>query len=206
MSSDPKLFVVDDDCGFLDAVHGWLESARLPVVACDSARAFLAEFQPGQPCCLLLDVVMPEMSGLELLVELNRRRWKIPTIAMTARSNVRDAVRAMKLGAMDYVEKPFSSKHSLIQLARRALQVATFAQQNRAEIEEIGDKLAKLSEREQEVLKQVADGLSSKEIAREMAVSIRTVESQRLTIMKKLEVESIAQLVRMVLLYRWQPN
>ena len=201
MISSPTLFIVDDDRGFLDATHDWLKSASLPVVACNSARAFLAEFQPGQPCCLLLDVVMPVMSGLELLEELNRRHWTVPTIAMTARSSVRDAVRAMKLGALDYVEKPFSSKKSLIQVARRALQIATSAQQNRMEIEEIGAKMAKLTEREHEVLKQVADGLSSKEIAHAMDVGIRTVESQRFSIMKKLEAESIAQLVRMVLRY-----
>jgi FixJ family two-component response regulator len=201
MNSSPTLFIVDDDRGFLKAAHDWLKSARLSVVACDSARAFLSEYQPGQPGCLLLDVVMPEMSGLELLEELNRRQWTIPTIAMTARSSVHDAVRAMKLGALDYVEKPFASKNALIQVARRALQAATSAQQIRAEIDEIGGKLAKLSEREHEVLRQVADGLSSKEIAHAMNVSTRTVESQRLTMMKKLEAESIPQLVRMVLRY-----
>jgi len=144
-------------------------------------------------------VIMPHMSGLELLEELNQRRWTIPTIVMTAHSHVSVAVQAMKLGALDFVEKPFRDKQSLIDLVQRALQTATFAQQQRAEIEEIGRKLATLTEHELYVLNRVVDGLSSKEIAYGMEVSIRTVETQRAKIMKKLEADSIPHLVRMVL-------
>ena len=199
MSSNSTVFVVDDDRVFLETTCKLLKSAQLSVIACESAHAFLNTFQLGQPGCLLLDVIMPHMSGLELLEELNQRRWTIPTIVMTAHSHVSVAVQAMKLGALDFVEKPFRDKQSLIDLVQRALQTATFAQQQRAEIEEIGRKLATLTEHELYVLNRVVDGLSSKEIAYGMEVSIRTVETQRAKIMKKLEADSIPHLVRMVL-------
>ena len=201
MESTPTVFIVDNDVKFLHVTRDMLKAAQLAVIACESGSEFLDVYTEGHPGCLLLDIVMPEMSGLELLEELRRRRWFLPTIAMTAYGKVNEAVRAMKLGAIDFVEKPFEGKEALIKLVTNALQNATFAQQVRSEIVEMREKLSRLTTREREVLNFVVEGRSSKEIASEFDTKLRTVESQRFAIMNKLSADSIPQLVRMVLRY-----
>lgn len=202
MTLTPTVFLVDNDRDFLNATSVLLKSTQAPLVMCESGTEFLATYSEGRPGCLLLDIVMPGMSGLELLEELQRRHWFLPTIAMTAYGNVRDAVQAMKLGAMDYIEKPFQDKNAVVSLVKRALQAATFARQVRTEIQEIGDRISKLTSREREVLDLVVEGRSSKEIASEHKTKLRTVESQRFSIMTKLNAESVPILVRMVLRYK----
>lgn len=201
MSSSQTVFIVDDDRAFLETTCGWLKSVDCPVVAYESAEDFLKQFQPSQSGCLLLDIVLPKMDGLKLLAEMNRRRWSIPTIAMTAHGKISDAVRAIKLGAVNYLEKPFKSKKALIELVKRTMESAKFAGQVRLELEEFGRKLSRLTSRQQEVLKLVVEGLSSNEIAERFGSTTSTVSSQRSAVMTKLAVESIPELVRLTLQY-----
>ena len=195
------VFIVDDNPDFLKTVCRWLESVNVRVLAFKSAAEFLDAFQPNHPGCLLLDIVMPKMSGLQMLEELNRRRWFIPTIAMTAHKKISFAVQAMKLGAVDFIEKPFSSKKVLVELVTRAMETAQYATKVRVEMAQFGEKLSSLTVREDEVLKLVVDGLSSNEIAEAFGSSVSTVSGQRSSIMAKLSVESVAELVREMLRY-----
>ena len=201
MSSSPTVFIVDDDLAFLETTCRWLESVNYPVVAYESAEDFLKQFQSSQSGCLLLDILLPKMDGLKLLEEMNRRRWSIPTIAMTAHGKISDAVRAIKLGAVNYLEKPFKSKKALVELVRRTMESAEFAGQARLEMEEFGRKLSRLTLRQQEVLKLVVEGLSSSEIADSLGSTTSTVSSQRSAIMEKLSADSIPELVRLTLQY-----
>ena len=199
MNSLPTVFLVDDDNAFLKTTSSWLKSAGCFVETHDCAASFLNHYQLGQPGCLLLDIYMPKMSGLKLLAEMRRRRWKIPTIAMTAHGSISDAVKAIKLGALDYVEKPFSSKKALIALVTRAMKSAVFARELREEIEEFGHRLDLLTIRERDVLKLVVDGLSSSEIADRFGSTTATVSTQRAAIMAKLGAESVPSLIRLTL-------
>ncbi len=201
MSVARTIFIVDDDRDFLNTACRWLKSVDIPVLAFESAADFLSQFQPNQTGCLLLDIVMPKMSGLELLQELNRRHWLLPTIAMTAHKKIPYAVQAMKLGAVDFVEKPFTSKKALVELVTRAMQTANYARKVRVEMVQFGEKLRLLTTREQEVLKMVVDGLSSNEIADSFGSTASTVSNQRASIMAKLSAESVAELVRVTLRY-----
>ncbi len=202
MRTTPTVFVVDDDPDFLQTTRYLLESAKLSVETFASAQAFLEACHSQCPGCLLLDVSMPDMTGLELLEELNKRGWSLPTIVMTAYGSVQTAVKAMLLGAINFVEKPMRSMPELIDLIKQVLTTDSRSQQTRLEIEEIGRQLANLSDREQEVLEEVFEGLSSKEIATALSLSVRTVESHRANIMRKLQADSVPQLVRLVLRYR----
>ncbi len=201
MSVAQTVFIVDDDRDFLNTACRWLTSVEIPVLAFESAADFLSQFQPDQTGCLLLDIVMPKMGGLELLQELNRRHWLLPTIAMTAHKKISFAVQAMKLGAVDFVEKPFTSKKALVELVTRAMQTANYARKVRVEMVEFGEKLSQLTSREQEVLSLVVDGLSSNEIADIFGNTASTVSNQRASIMAKLSAESVAELVRVTLRY-----
>ena len=201
MDNAQTAFIVDDDRDFLNTACRWLESVNIPVKAFDSAVEFLGEFQPNDSGCLLLDIVMPKMNGLELLEELNRRQWILPTIAMTAHKKISYAVQAMKLGAVDFVEKPFTSKKAFVELVTRAMQTANYARKVRVEMVQFGEKLLLLTPREQDVLKLVVDGLSSNEIAEIFGNTTSTVSYQRASIMAKLSVESVAELVRVTLRY-----
>lgn len=195
------VFIVDDDRDFLKTTCRWLQSEHVRVVTFESAAEFLQAFQPDHPGCLLLDIVMPKMSGIQLLEELNRRRWVIPTIAMTAHNKISYAVEALKLGAADFVEKPFSSKAVLVKLVSRVMKTAQYARKIRVEMAVFSEKLSNLTTREQEVLKLVVEGLSSNEIAETFGSTTSTVSGQRASIMAKLSVEYVAELVREMLRY-----
>lgn len=195
------VFIVDDDPDFLETACRWLESVDIRVVTFKSAVEFLEAFRPDHPGCLLLDIVMPEMTGIQLLERINRRHWVIPTIAMTAHKKISYAVEAMKLGAVDFIEKPFSSKRVLIDLVTRVMKTAQYARKVRVEMTEFSQKLSNLTAREHEVLKLVVEGLSSNEIAEVFGSTTSTVSGQRSSIMAKLAVESVAELVRVTLRY-----
>jgi FixJ family two-component response regulator len=201
MDGDQTVFIVDDDRDFLNTACRWLESVDIPVLAFNSAAKFLKAFQPDQTGCLLLDIAMPRMNGLELLQELNRRHWLIPTIAMTAHKKVPYAVQAMKLGAVDFVEKPFRRKQVFIDLVTRVMKTAQYARRVRVEMVQFGERLSELTPREQDVLKLVVDGLSSNEIADVFNSTVSTVSSQRASVIKKLHVETTPELVRVTLRY-----
>jgi two-component system response regulator FixJ len=192
------VLVVDDDEAVRGSLKLLLKSAGLTARAYPSAAEFLAAHDDGQPGCLLLDVRMPGMSGLELQDELNRRGAIIPVIFITGHGDVPMAVEAMRRGAMDFLQKPFRDE-DLIDRVNRAL---ARDRDNRGQLEArdaIRGRMARLTPRESQVLRLLATGKSNKQMAGNLGVSQRTVEIHRAHLMHKTEATSVAQLVRMLL-------
>jgi two-component system response regulator FixJ len=192
------VLVVDDDEAVRGSLKLLLKSAGLMARAYPSAAEFLAAHDDGQPGCLLLDVRMPGMSGLELQDELNRRGAIIPVIFITGHGDVPMAVEAMRRGAMDFLQKPFRDE-DLIDRVNRAL---ARDRDNRGQLEArdaIRGRMARLTPRESQVLRLLATGKSNKQMAGNLGVSQRTVEIHRAHLMHKTEATSVAQLVRMLL-------
>lgn len=199
MKRAPAIFIVDDDEAVRDSLRLLLESAGLaPVVAFASGSSFLAEAEPQPGDCLLLDVRMPDMDGLELQVELNRRGVRLPLIIMTGHGDVPMAVRAMKAGAADFLEKPFSDE-LLLDSVRRARLMAAEATREERESGALRQRFESLTAREHEVLEGMVAGRPNKLIAHDLGISPRTVEIHRARVMEKMEARSLSALVRMAL-------
>jgi RNA polymerase sigma factor (sigma-70 family) len=196
-ASDRTVYIVDDDQATRKSLRWLVETLDVTVKTFHCAVAFLDAFDDVNPGCLVLDVMMEGMNGLELLKELNRRRIEVPVIVLTGYADVPTAVEALKGGAIEFLEKPFDDEVLLEQI-RKALKVDTVRRSERKQQEFVEDHLARLTPRELEILNLVVDGLSSKEIAAKLNVSFKTVEAHRAKIMKKMEAESVAQLVRLV--------
>jgi len=192
------VFVVDDDDGMRRGMEFLIDSAGYPVRAFDSAKAFLDAYRPGTKGCLLLDVRMPGMSGLELQQHLRAERIGIPVIIVTAFANVPMAVQAIKAGAFDFIEKPFEGSELLARV-RRALALAERADTDERRAGEIRSRLAALTPREREVMELVVAGRLNKQIAGELGISMKTVENHRARVMEKMNAESLAELVRMAM-------
>jgi two-component system response regulator FixJ len=193
------VFVVDDDEAMRSSLEWLIESEGLPVETFDSAQAFLDAYYPGRAGCALLDVRMPGMSGLELQEHLRQQQIRIPVIIITGHGDVPMAVRAMKAGALDFIEKPFDDD-TLLATIQRAIEVDASQRTQQAGRAELAARLAQLTPREHEVMLMVTDGKSNKEIANELGVSAKTVEAHRARVMEKMEARSLAELVRMVLM------
>ncbi|HUC65572.1 MAG TPA: response regulator FixJ [Stellaceae bacterium] len=199
MSANARIFIVDDDDAVRDSLELLLRAAGFEaIVAYASARNFLAEAAPMPGECLLLDVRMPDMDGLELQEELNRRGIKLPVIIMTGHGDVPIAVRAMKAGAMDFIEKPFSDE-LLVDCVRRARRQAEEARREGAEADEVRHRLQILTPRERDVLQGMIAGQPNKLIAHALGISPRTVEIHRARVMDKMAARSLSALVRMAL-------
>jgi two-component system response regulator FixJ len=197
MTGEPLIFVVDDDKHVRESMRALLVSAGFGVRTHSSAKAFLSDDTSGGGC-LIADIRMPEMDGLALQNELIRRGIDLPVIVMTGHGDVPLAVRAMKAGALDFIEKPFDDEVMLDSL-RRALKVSTHARTRNAEAKAALEFLALLTPRERRVLEQIVTGRSNKIAARELGISPRTVEIHRARIMDKMNVRSLAGLVRIAL-------
>ena len=194
----PTVFVVDDDEGVRNSLRFLLKSVGLAAHAFGSASEFLATYRPSQPGCLVLDVRMPGMSGLELQEQLNLRGAVIPVIFITGHGDIPMAVEAMQQGAFDFLQKPFRDQ-DLIDRIQRALERDA---RNRAALDQharIRERLDSLTPREREVLALMTRGKPNKIMAAELGVSQRTVEIHRARVMEKSGAASLAQLVRMVL-------
>jgi FixJ family two-component response regulator len=194
----PTVFIVDDDDAVRGALRLLLKSVGLAATTLSSAQDFLATYDPQQPGCLILDVRMPGMSGLELQQQLNLRGAIIPVIFITGHGDIPMAVDAMQQGAFDFLQKPFRDQ-DLIDRIQRAL---AKDQTGRAELRErarIKQRLETLTAREREVLELVTSGKPNKIMAADLGVSQRTVEIHRARVMEKMGASSLAQLVRMVL-------
>jgi FixJ family two-component response regulator len=192
------VFIVDDDDAVRSSLRLLLKSVGLSAVAYPSARDFLSAWNPDQPSCLVLDVRMPGMSGLELQEELNRRGAIVPVIFITGHGDIPMAVEAMQHGAFDFLQKPFRDQ-DLIDRIQKAI---TRDAENRAQLLEkdrIRARYESLTPREREVLALVTSGKANKVMAGDLGVSQRTVEIHRARVMEKMEAASLAQLVRMVL-------
>jgi two-component system, LuxR family, response regulator FixJ len=194
----PSVFIVDDDEAVRSSLRLLIKSVGLIPTALGSAREFLEKYDPTQPGCLVLDVRMPEMSGLELQEHLNRQGAVIPVIFITGHGDVPMAVEAMQAGAFDFLQKPFRDQ-DLIDRIQRALEKD---RANRAVLNErslIRERLESLTPREREVLEMVSSGKPNKIMAADLGVSQRTVEIHRARVMEKMGASSLAQLVRMVM-------
>lgn len=196
-SSDLQVIVVDDDTPARESLRWLLESVGRSVIEFGSAEQFLEEY-PGGPGCLVLDVRMPGMSGLEAQRRVRERGWCLPVILVTGHGDVPMAVRAMREGAFDFFQKPYNDQ-LLLERAEQALQTARLLWQEKTAKDEIRNKYATLTRREKEISHKVCKGLSSKCIARELSLSSKTIEAYRANMMAKLEVGSIAELVQMIL-------
>jgi two-component system response regulator FixJ len=198
LPSQPTVFVVDDDQATRKSLRWLVETLGVPVQTFHSPTSFLDSYDPTQPGCLVLDVMMGGgMSGLDLQKELNGREIEIPVIVLTGYGDVPTAVRALKNGAVEFLEKPFDGEVLLEQI-RRALEIDATRRRERDAGEVVRQRLMKLTPRETEILGLVVEGLSSKEIATQLDVSFKTVEAHRAKIMRKMEANGVAQLVRMV--------
>jgi two-component system response regulator FixJ len=194
----PVVFIVDDDEAVRSSLRLLLKSVGLVPSALASAREFLDKYDPAQHGCLVLDVRMPEMSGLELQEQLNLKGAVLPVIFITGHGDVPMAVEAMQAGAFDFLQKPFRDQ-DLIDRIQRALDKD---RTNRAALNErtlIGERLQSLTPREREVLALVTSGKANKIMAADLGVSQRTVEIHRARVMEKMSAASLAQLVRMVM-------
>ena len=186
----PLVYVVDDDAALRDSLRWLLESAGHRVAACASAEAFLATYAAEQGGCLLLDIRMPGMSGLELQDELRRRGHAIPIVFITGHGDVPMAVNAVKKGAFEFVEKPFNAQ-ALLVLIDHALDI-------NAEARRAAARFGRLTKREREVMDCIVAGKRNQDIAAELSISIKTVEAHRAGVMRKMRVDSLAGLVKLV--------
>ncbi|MEI9931375.1 MAG: response regulator FixJ [Rhizomicrobium sp.] len=198
MSTDPAVFVVDDDDAVRESLEFSLKLAGHHVESFSSAATFLASGASSRPGCLITDIRMPEMDGIELQEELKKRGSVLPVIVITGHGDVPLAVRAMKAGAGDFLEKPFA-RDALLAAVERALEKHMRTIDAGAESAGIRKRIALLTPREREVFDRVVAGKQSKVIAHELGSSPRTVEIQRARMMKKLEATSLQDLVRMAI-------
>ena len=196
---DQAVFVVDDDDEVRDSLSVLLESVGLSVESFGSAQQFLDVYDPERPGCLILDIRMPGMSGIELQSRLSEKRAILPVIVITGHGDVSLAVQAMKGGAVDFLQKPFDEQ-ALLDRVHQALADDARRRSELVERRGVLDRLATLTPREREVMELIVDGKANKNVAAELGVSQRTVEIHRARVMEKTEAGSLAHLVRMALL------
>jgi two-component system, LuxR family, response regulator FixJ len=199
MTAAPTVFVVDDDAAVRKSLRWLIESVSLQVETFGTAQEFLEASDPKRPGCLVLDVRLPGLSGLELQDQLTARGVRLPTIVITGHGDVPMAVRAFKAGAIDFIEKPFSDQ-LLLDRIQHAIRQDTEARAQRLRREEVAARVARLTPRERDVLERVVAGKSNKVMASELKVSAKTIETVRARLMRKMAADSVADLVRMTVL------
>ncbi len=187
--------VVDDDRLARESLQWLIESAHLPVRVFDRGMDFLGEYKPGTPGCVLLDVRMPDINGMELHARLCEQGIRIPVIIVTGHADVGMAVRAMKAGAYDFIEKPYNDA-MMLERVQSAIAYDQDNRQNQARIDAIRARADSLTPREHEVLQGVLSSLQNKQIAAELGISIKTVELHRAKLMSKMQASSVTELVR----------
>jgi two-component system, LuxR family, response regulator FixJ len=205
MSTQRTIFVVDDDPAARESVAALIKSRGMPVETFDSAEAFLAAFDPSRRGCLVLDVRMNGMSGLDLQERLAASGAMLPVIIITGHADVPMAVRAMQSGAVTFLEKPCADQE-LWANVQKALETDSRQEQQSARKAEVANRLATLTPAERQVLNLLMSGKPNKSIAAELDLGLRTVELRRSMIMKKMDAESLAELVRMVLSIRGETS
>lgn len=195
----PMVFVIDDDAAVRQSLQWLIESVNLPVLTFSSAQEFLDRRDRDRPGCVLLDVRMPGMSGLELQDRLTKEGCSLPIIFITGHGDIPMAVRTIKAGASDFIEKPFSDQDLLDRL-HRAMERSTFRFQQQREISRLQTRLKKLTPREWEVLDLIRQGNANKSIASRLELSEKTVEAHRTNLNRKLGATCVADLVRMAVM------
>jgi FixJ family two-component response regulator len=193
-----KVYVVDDDEAIRDSLKWLLESRGLQIELYPSGEAFLAAFDSGYCGCLVLDVRMHGMSGLDLYEHLHARGSTLPVIFITGHGDVPMAVSALKRGAADFIEKPFNDR-DMLALIEACMEQDRSAAARRAENATVAQRRESLTQREREVLGLIVAGKLNKQIADELGISIKTVEVHRSRVMEKMGANSVAELVQLVL-------
>lgn len=196
--SEPVAFIVDDDEAVRDSLGLLLKAAGIGSRSYDSAEAFLDAFDPREYGCLVLDIRMPGMGGLELQTVLQQRNVALPIVFITAHGDVPMAVEAVRQGAVDFIQKPFDDE-ALVEKVSGALTSSARQHEEELERNDIRRRVDSLTARERQVMTQVVRGKANKVIASDLGVSQRTVEIHRSRVMEKMQAASLAQLVRMVL-------
>jgi FixJ family two-component response regulator len=196
--SEPTVFIVDDDDAVLDSIAELVMSVGLRAATFRSAQEFRDSFNPERPGCLVLDVRMAHTSGLALQEQLNAIGARIPIVFISGHGDISIAIKTIKAGAVDFVQKPYHEQQ-LLDSINEALRRDADTRQVTDNGEGFAERLAALTERERDILEHVVQGLSSKSIARVLDISYRTVELHRSHIMEKLRVRSVAELIRLVI-------
>lgn len=199
VDEQPTVYLVDDDPDMRKLVQALLSSVEIQVCSFASAAEFLDGYDADALGCLLLDVRLPGMSGLDLQDELRARGVEFPVIIVTGYGDVSMAVRAMKNGALDFIEKPFKGQ-TLIDRIQEAIRFSAEARAARKNRKELQAQLAQLTPRERQVVDMIVGGMSSKQIAAEFRVTTQAVDAHRARAMRKLNTKSVATLAKLVLL------
>lgn len=198
MAALPTAYVVDDDDAIRTLWRWLMESNAIAVHTYATAAEFIAAYQRGDPGCLVLDLNLPGMSGLELQEYLNREAIEIPIVFVTGHADVPTAVSALKGGAVDFIQKPFGYRE-VVAIIRKAFARDAEIRETRARQALIASRIAALTERERDVLRRVIEGKQNKIIAAELDISMKTVEFHRSKLMEKMGVDSVAGLVQLTL-------
>ncbi len=189
--------IVDDDPAVRDSLKWLMESVNLPVKSFSTGMEFLDSDASTEPGCVILDIRMPGMSGIDVFEELQTRESAIPVIFLTGHGDVHLAVRAMKSGAFDFVEKPFNDQ-VLLDMIQKAIRHDAAYLSVRVELDDIQERLAHLTTREREVLDGVVGGRATRIIAEDLGLSEKTIEFHRAKMMEKMRAENLAELIRMI--------
>lgn len=198
MNQDATVFIVDDDDAVRESLAFLMKSVGLKAESFPSAQAFLDSYNPNRPGCLVLDIRMPGMSGLELQQELQRRACQLPVIIITGHGDVASAREAFRAHALDFLEKPLDEARLFAAIAEAYAQQSADRQQQSAR-DEFDQRLQALTPREREVMELVIIGHHNRKIAELLGISVRTVEVHKARMMSKLQVDGIPQLVRISL-------
>jgi two-component system response regulator FixJ len=198
MQPDATIYVIDDDEAVRESLEFLLKTAGITVRGFESAKAFLEVLPEIKSGCVITDVRMPEITGIDLLRKMSEAQRDLPVIVITGHGDIALAVEAMKIGAVDFLEKPFDDDH-LISAVRAALHKDADIAKRQAELGDIQEKLAALSNRERQVLEGLVAGHANKIIAFDLGISPRTVEIYRANVMTKMAANSLSDLVRMAM-------
>ena len=198
MPTEAIIYVIDDDEAVRQSLEFLLKAAGIPVRGFESARAFLDVLPTVEHGCIVTDVRMPEITGIDLLKKVKQVRPELPVIVITGHGDISLAVDAMKIGAVDFLEKPFDDDH-LLAAVKSALDREADLARRKAEVGEVQEKLAALSNRERQVLEGLVAGNANKTIAFDLGISPRTVEIYRANLMTKMAANSLSDLVRMAM-------
>jgi two-component system response regulator FixJ len=190
------IHIIDDDPGVRKSLELMMSSASLAVRVYESGEEFLDSIDPSQPGCIVLDLRMPGISGIDVLQRLRAINSDIPAIIISGHADVPTAIRGMKLGAIDLLQKPFEPR-TLLDAVHAAIKSSLDSQSHRSEQEDIRQRLATLTPRELDLLKMVVSGMANKRIATELKISIKTVANHRANLMAKTQALNAADLARM---------
>ncbi len=193
----PVVYVVDDEPSLRDLMRRIVERLGYRYVGCATAQELLAAFNPAEHGCLVIDMYLPDMHGMQLLDLIVAKKWRIPIICISGRAQFTMAVHAFKSGSIDFLEKPFTIA-AMEQAIQRALEIDSKTRERTVQISETKRRLEQLTPRERQVLELVVAGRSNRLIATELGLSTKTVEVHRANVMHKMAAESLADLVKMV--------